>query len=123
MNAERSLDDGLKESDVVAQPTSKQHSKNGSFLRDDRPSVEPNCPRLRLPGLSKNRILVGDCRCTPVERRAHMFKDRVIAITGAASGIGRALAVHLGQQGAALALSDIDEAGLSATAAELREGG
>ena len=49
-----------------------------------------------------------------------MFKDRVIAITGAASGIGRALAVHLGQQGAALALSDIDEAGLSATAAELR---
>ena len=52
-----------------------------------------------------------------------MFKDRVIAITGAASGIGRALAVHLGQRGAALALSDIDEAGLSATAAELRESG
>ena len=52
-----------------------------------------------------------------------MWKDRVIAITGAASGIGRALAAHLGQQGAALALSDIDEAGLSATAAELREGG
>ena len=52
-----------------------------------------------------------------------MFKDRVIAITGAGSGIGRALAVHLGQQGATLALSDIDEDGLSATAAELQESG
>ena len=48
-------------------------------------------------------------------------KDRVIAITGAASGIGRALAAHLGQQGAALALSDIDEGGLSASAAELTQ--
>ncbi len=52
-----------------------------------------------------------------------MFKDRVIAITGAASGIGQALAVHLGREGALLSLSDIDETGLKLTAEGLRESG
>lgn len=43
---------------------------------------------------------------------------RVAAITGAGSGIGRALAVALARRGAHLSLSDIDEAGLAATVAE-----
>jgi len=43
------------------------------------------------------------------------FNDRVAAITGAGSGIGRALAVDLAGRGAHLALSDIDEVGLSET--------
>ncbi len=43
------------------------------------------------------------------------FDGKVAAITGAASGIGRALAVNLAGQGAHLALSDIDEAGLAET--------
>lgn len=38
------------------------------------------------------------------------------AITGAASGIGRALAEDLARRGAHLALSDVDEAGLAETA-------
>jgi NAD(P)-dependent dehydrogenase (short-subunit alcohol dehydrogenase family) len=42
--------------------------------------------------------------------------DKVVAVTGAASGIGRALAQHLAAKGASLAISDIDEAGLRATA-------
>ncbi len=42
-----------------------------------------------------------------------------VAITGAASGIGRALAIELAGRGADLALADRDEAGLQTLAAEI----
>ncbi|MEZ5374547.1 MAG: SDR family NAD(P)-dependent oxidoreductase [Microthrixaceae bacterium] len=45
------------------------------------------------------------------------FNGRVVAITGAGSGIGRALAENLSGRGAHLALSDVDEAGLAETVA------
>jgi len=41
------------------------------------------------------------------------------AVTGAASGIGRALALELAARGCDLALADRDEAGLRAVAAEI----
>jgi short-subunit dehydrogenase len=43
-------------------------------------------------------------------------KDSVAVVTGAASGIGRALAVRLALLGAAVAIADVDESGLAETA-------
>jgi butyryl-CoA dehydrogenase len=51
------------------------------------------------------------------------FTGRVAAITGAASGIGRAVAAELARRRAHLALSDIDEAGLSETVAQCEGSG
>jgi NAD(P)-dependent dehydrogenase (short-subunit alcohol dehydrogenase family) len=45
------------------------------------------------------------------------FKNKVAAITGAASGMGRTLAIELAQRGCHLALSDVNEKGLAETAA------
>ncbi len=45
--------------------------------------------------------------------------DRVAAVTGAASGIGRALATNLAAEGCHLALSDVNEQGLRETASLL----
>src|ERR1700694_303562 len=45
------------------------------------------------------------------------------ALTGAASGIGRALALELAARGCDLALADRDEAGLRAVAAEIAKSG
>ena len=48
---------------------------------------------------------------------ASFYQDKIIAITGAASGMGRSYATLLAQQGAKLLLSDVDEEGLNETVA------
>jgi NAD(P)-dependent dehydrogenase (short-subunit alcohol dehydrogenase family) len=45
------------------------------------------------------------------------FKNKVAAITGAASGMGRTLALELARRGCHLALSDVNQVGLAETAA------
>ena len=47
------------------------------------------------------------------------FQDKVAIVTGAASGIGRALAQRLASEGASVALIDRNEAGLTEVAAAL----
>jgi NADP-dependent 3-hydroxy acid dehydrogenase YdfG len=51
------------------------------------------------------------------------FEDKVAVITGAGSGIGRALALDLAARGAKLALSDIDADGLAETVHAVEESG
>ena len=51
------------------------------------------------------------------------IQNKVAVVTGAGSGIGRALALGLAQRGARLALSDVDPDGLAETAGLVRAGG
>lgn len=51
------------------------------------------------------------------------LQDKVVVITGAGSGIGRALALDLAGKGARLAVSDQNETGLNETVAQLKSRG
>src|SRR2546425_4610051 len=51
------------------------------------------------------------------------LNDRVVAITGAASGIGRAMALRFAQEGAHVVVSDLDGDGAVEVANEIKERG
>ena len=82
-----------------------------SYLRDYR--------ALKISGIEDDAMVFSNpvSRTPRRWRRMKNFDGRVAAITGAASGIGRALAKELARRGAHLALSDIDEVGLAETVA------
>jgi meso-butanediol dehydrogenase/(S,S)-butanediol dehydrogenase/diacetyl reductase len=54
---------------------------------------------------------------------AKRFENKVVLITGAASGIGRATAELFAEEGASVACSDIDEKGLAETVKNLEQSG
>ncbi|ODR04268.1 acetoin dehydrogenase [Mycolicibacillus koreensis] len=51
------------------------------------------------------------------------FAGKITVVTGAGSGIGRALATNLAGRGATVAITDVDEAGLAETAELIRAAG
>ena len=52
-----------------------------------------------------------------------MLKDKSVAITGSAKGIGRYIAHRFAQEGAKVAILDVDEQRLAQTQAELEDFG
>lgn len=53
----------------------------------------------------------------------HSFKDKIVIVTGGASGIGRAVCNELGRRGAVLTLADIDTERLEKAASEISDAG
>ena len=51
------------------------------------------------------------------------FEDKVAIVTGAASGIGRATAIRLAAEGAAVVIADVNEQGAGDVAKSISEGG
>jgi len=51
------------------------------------------------------------------------LEDKVIAITGAASGFGRLIAMHAASRGALVVCGDVDEEGLAQTCASIEDAG
>jgi short-subunit dehydrogenase len=83
--------------------------------------------RLALPNMGRRaRSQASDTRIPHLERDGlvpFVLRDRVVVVTGAASGIGAALAQNLASKGVHLALIDRDRPGLDAVAEAARRTG
>src|SRR5438128_1037635 len=62
-------------------------------------------------------------RSSPARIRLEMAKARIALVTGAAGGIGRAIALELGASGRAVAVADLNADGAAAVAEEVRAAG
>jgi 3-oxoacyl-[acyl-carrier protein] reductase len=59
----------------------------------------------------------------PIKKLDRSVKGRAVLVTGAASGMGRATAHLFAQEGASVAVTDINEEGLARVVAEIKEEG
>src|SRR5690606_1576896 len=85
-----------------------------------RPPTRPGRRGFLGSGPSRHRPTPGPGPSPPARPAAtvcsmHSLLGKVVVVTGAASGIGRAHALLAGSQGARLALCDVDAAGLEET--------
>jgi NAD(P)-dependent dehydrogenase (short-subunit alcohol dehydrogenase family) len=72
---------------------------------------------------SYDRSMATGNRSTAARSTGPRFDGQVAVVTGAASGIGRALSATLVERGATVVLADIDEAAVKATADDLKATG
>ena len=85
---------------------------------DSGQGIDPG--QCNAPGATPPHSLIAPAPLVREDRSVKDFEGRVVAITGAAGGIGRATALAFAGRGAALALADIEREGLSAVERELR---
>src|SRR5690348_1229962 len=94
---------------------SRQGVRASMFPVEAQADSSPNARRCTDPHCHPSGLTPSP-RVGYARRPVRSFVDRVAAITGAASGIGRALALELAAERCHLELSDVDEAGLAETA-------
>lgn len=88
------------------------------FIADADRAVAELGAQLRDPGRQRRDARRPENASSPERMDSDMNKyvNKVAVVTGAGSGIGRSLAVHLAERGAHVAISDVDEVGLTETA-------
>ncbi len=82
-------------------------------------SADPTESRRKRSAADPHEATVSAVTAAGSARKRHSLVGRPVVITGAASGIGRALATRLSRLGSPVALADVDADGLKATAAAL----
>lgn len=82
-------------------------------------SADPTESRRKRSATGPRKATISAVAAVGSARKRHSITGRPVVITGAASGIGRALATRLSRLGSPVALADVDEDGLKATAAAL----
>ena len=92
------------------------HAKNLAFLRETlNLSVEP---QTRIIDNANAEVAISSMT-SGITR----LKGKVAIVSGAAQGIGRAIAMRLAEEGAKVAIADINDTVAAATAAEIRAAG
>jgi NAD(P)-dependent dehydrogenase (short-subunit alcohol dehydrogenase family) len=59
----------------------------------------------------------------PMQSRGHRVANKIALVTGAAGGLGRAIALRLAEEGASLVMADIDAGGLAETERQVKAAG